>query len=541
MSAVPGDARETSSGSVAWIYAGTATFFLSGGAFYLYLARILPTGELGSVVVLGAIASLVSIAAALGLGGGLQHFLAFYRGRSEQANTRTLLRSAFALAALLSLLATGVLVVLADPLSHFFFHSGQYTATLEFLGLYAGLATAATILQSVLIGLQRFVAFSLAYILSSVATYGLPVLLLHFWPDARSVVFGWALGAGIGVLVSATLVVRGARAALRPGPAEPGSLRARTLYRSVLLYSVPLLASTLVGTTASYVDRLVLASLANLPTVGVYNYAILVATGSLFVVAPFATVLVPRISASFGRHEVRAIRAVGRTAITLIVLVYVPLALGLAAVGPALLRSLVGNAFVAASGPMALLLGITAVSIPYAVLVSIASGIRRTPILLHASALALLSNVGLSVLLVRRVGMMGAAVGNASMYSIVLLVLYFELRSTDLVRFDLGSIARIWAASATMFAAIAVPLFLLGFPIKLVPVFLVIGGAVLLLALRLVRAIPGDVVDALIRFLPRWTSVVRPVLCWSAACERCHHRQAWSGAAPSLVAGPKDL
>jgi O-antigen/teichoic acid export membrane protein len=536
LSALLENPTETPRGSIPWIYGSTISFFLAGGVFYLWLAHTLPSEELGSVVVLSAIALIMSTGAALGLGAGFQHFLSFYKSRSELSILRALVRSSFLIATLLSLAAATVLVALSSPLSTLFFHSERLALTIKFLGLYSGLATAAAILQSVLVGLQRFVAFSIVSMVGSVSTYGMPVVLLHFWPSVQTIVFGWVVGAAITVILAALIVIRYVRqSALQPTDSRRSS-SGKMLYRSILLYSVPVLASSLVGTAASYVDRLVLSSLVDLSTVAIYNYAILVTAGSLFVVGPFATVLVPRISTFFGRDEPDAIRRVSQTSATLIVLVYVPFALGLAAIGPFLLRFLVGSAFVAASFPLAALLGITAASIPYTILISLASGIRRTGSLLHASALALVANIGFSVVLVPRIGMIGAAFGNSSMYWVAFLVLYFELRGTDLVRFDSRSITRIWTASATMFVAVVVPLTLLGYDPTFVPLFIAVGTVVFLASLRLTRAVPDDAADALIRFLPRWAGVVRPTICWVAACERCSHDEQWSRLVPSVDA-----
>jgi stage V sporulation protein B len=526
----PAEGHErTSRTGIPWIFAGSVTFFVIGGVFYLYLAHVLPTNELGSVVVLGAIAILVGTGAALGLGTGFQHFLSFHQGRSEFADVRALVRASFATSSLLGLAAASIVAGSAGPLSVFFFHSQQYTQTIELLGLYSGLYTASSILQSVLIGLQRFVAFSVAYMIGSTATYGIPVVLLQFWPSVESIVLGWVVGSAIALTLAAGLVLRyGRPRAVALAPERP-TQSGKTLYRNVLLYSFPVLASALISTGAAYVDRLVLASLANLSTVGIYNYAILVTTGSLFLVGPFQTVLVPRISELFGRDDPNGIRRVHRTGVTLIVLVYVPFALGLAAIGPFLLRLLVGAAFVPASLPMALLLGITALSIPYTILLSLASGIRRTQILLHASSVSLVSNIALSVLLVPRFGMLGAAVGNSSMYWVAFLVMYLELRGTDLVRFDVGSISRIWAASLVMCTAVAGPLILLAYRPLLVPLFIAVGIAVFLLSLRLVRAVQEDTVEAMVHMLPRWAAGVRPLICWVGACDHCHHAEELSG------------
>ncbi len=505
-------------------------FFVTGGIFYLYLAHVLAPDDLGTVVVLSAVALIASTAAVLGLGAGFQHFLAFYLGRGDGDRLRNLVSSALATAAVLAVVAAVAVASASWPLSVFFFHTPRFALTIELLGLYSGLATAATILQSVLLGLQRFAVYARVYMAASIATYGLPVLLLQFVPGVVTIVVGWTAGSAIGLLLCLVAVLRGTRPLAPLMLGRGARLGGAPISRSLLLYSIPIFASSLIGTSASYVDRLVLASLTALSTVGVYNYAILMTTGSMFLVGPVATVLVPRISAMFGRSDLDAIRAAGRTSITLVVLVFVPFALGLAAVGPFVLRLLLGSTFVSASVPLAMLLVISAASIPYVILVALASGIRRTGLLLEASALALLANVGLSVGLVPSAGMIGAAVGNSAMYWVALLTVYFGLRGTDLVRFDTASIARIWLASLAMFVTVALPLALLGYRAAFVVGFIAVGVVVLLVSLRLVRAVPADAVTALVAQLPKWAAFVCPLVCWVAGCHDCDHPAELSGA-----------
>jgi stage V sporulation protein B len=266
-------------------------------------------------------------------------------------------------------------------------------------------------------------------------------------------------------------------------------------------------------------DRLVLAYLVDLSTVGIYNYAILVASASLFVVSPFGTVLVPRISALFARQESAAIRKVTPTSISLLALIYVPVALGLAAISPFFLGALVGPGYDAASLPLAILLVLTAVTIPYAILGSLAAGIRRTPALMKASGLALLANVAVSVVLVPRIGMAGAALGNSAMSWVPFLVLYLELRKTGLIQFDQRSLAGIWGAALVMGVSVAVPVGWLGYRPVLAPPFLAIGVGVFALMLRYVRAVTPDMAAALVHALPRWAEFLRPAVAWFVAVD----------------------
>ncbi len=500
---------------IPWVYLSTLSFFLAGAIFYLYLARVLPTTELGSVVVLLAIGTLVSACFSLGLGPGFQHYLSYYIGRRDPGTVRSLVRSALVSTAVLSVATAATTVVLSGELSALFFHSVSDASLIEILGLYAGLLTGLTLLQSILLGIQRFIIYSGISTLAYAASYGTPIVFLTLWPDLRSVILGWTVGAALGCGLFLVSVLSRATG----GPAPDGAAaapRGASLYRAVLAYSLPLFAATVITSGAVYVDRLVLASLSDLASVGVYNYAILVGSGSLIITNPFSTILVPKLSERFGSGERDAIRGMVTTSITLVVLLYVPFALALAAIGPALLALLVGGAFVAASTPMAILLGLTAVAVPATILTSLAAGVRRPGALVRASAFAVVANAGISFVLVPRIGMDGAAIGNSAMIWGAFLVLWLSLRDTGFVQIDLRSVGRIWASAAVMAGAIALPLYLFGYPLALLPVALAAGLGVLLVMLRLTRAVPAEVVAFFEGLLPRWLRFVRPAIEWVA-------------------------
>lgn len=520
MSALLEDPRETTRRNIPWVYLSTTAFFVAGAIFYLYLARLLSAGQVGSVVVLLAIATLLSAVFSLGLGPSFQHFLSFYLGRKDGGTVRALIGSGLLAAVGLGLAAAAATYGLAPFLGQLFFHTSDFTSMVQLVAIYAGLFTASTLLQSVLLGLQRFFLYSALSLATYGTTYGSPLVLLHFISGVRAVVLGWSVGAALGFALFLTAVVYHWRLPVHSQDPSPSpSPWDRGLYRSLLLYAIPLFASTVIATGASYVDRLILATLADLASVGVYNYAILVGSGSLIVVAPFATILIPKISEAFGRGEPQAIRAMIRTSNTLIVLVYVPFALAIASVGPFLLRFLVGPQFVAASEAMALLLVLTAIAVPYSVLTSLAAGVRRPWSLVGASTAAIGANAGLSFLLVPRLGMVGAAVGNSAMSWGVLIVLLVALRRTGLLAFDTTSIGRIWAAGLLMAAVIGLPLYEFGYSGFLAVPLVVVGLAVLLVGLRLSRAVPMEVRGFLERMLPRWLEFVKPAIRWAAPCE----------------------
>ena len=508
-------------GAVPWLYAQSTVATLAGALFYLYLARVAPLDELGAAVVLQAFAMIAATAASLGLGRGFTHFLSYHQARGENDTARTLLRLSYLTAALLALVAAGVTVALSGELSELLFHSPTYTSTVELLAVLSGVVTAGLILGGVLLGLQRYVSFSIVAILGNTAMFSLPLVLFTFWRTLPAIVIGWALGSAlldVGLIVA---IEQAARAVGISGRGPTVSLRVTN--QSVLVYSLPVVASLLITTSTYFVDRLVLASIANLGTVGVYNYAILFATAALFLVTPIQSVLTPRISALFARGEWSRIRAVVWNASTLIALVFVPISLGVAALGPLLLRLLVGPEFVPAAVPLAVLLVISALFIQFNVLVSLSSGTRRTSVLMVSSLSALIANAALSILLVPYMGMLGAAIGNSAMFWAPFLVLSYSWRRSDLARVDLRAIGAIWAASAALSLTMGVPLLVLHYVPIYVPLFVALGVGVFLVALRLLRALPAETTDELMRHLPRWAYGLRPIICWSAACSGCHH------------------
>lgn len=513
------EALEPPSTSVPWVYLNSLVFLLSGAVFFLYLAHVLPNASLGAIVILSAIAALMVVVFSLGFGFGFQHFLSFYLGRSNHAMVRTLIRSAMFFALVLSISCAIATFTLSGLFSDIFFHSRSYTSAFSVLAVFSGVQAANSPLRSVLLGLHRFAAYSIVSILASTAMYGLAIGLFWLRPGVDSIVTGWTVGASLGLALAVVAILQtshphGVDTIGRDGGNEPG------LYRNILAYSLPLFAWSVLATGATYVDRLVLASVADLTSVGVYNYALLIATGTLAVVGPFATLLIPKASKSFGQQNEQGIRALARSAITLIVLVYLPVGLGVAALGPFLLRYLAGPGFVSASIPLMMLLVISALSVPYSILSSIAAGTRRTIAFAKAASLALIANITLSVALVPTFGMIGAAIGNSSMSWVPFLVFYLDLRGSGLIEFDLPSLSRIWLASGAMSIIVGVPLWLANYDPVLVPAFVVLGIVCLAFLLRILKAITTDTAGTLLQFLPRWLAGVRYAVYWLTPTSR---------------------
>ena len=83
---------------------------------------------------------------------------------------------------------------------------------------------------------------------------------------------GWSIGSALTCALY-VVAIRRASGSWSGTVAGQEVMSSAGLHRSILAYSLPLFVWSVLATGALYVDRLVLASVANLASVGVYNYA----------------------------------------------------------------------------------------------------------------------------------------------------------------------------------------------------------------------------------------------------------------------------
>jgi hypothetical protein len=94
-------------------------------------------------------------------------------------------------------------------------------------------------------------------------------------------------------------------------------------------------------------------------------------------------------------------------------------------------------------------------------------------------------------------------------------------------------------ASVVMFATVAAPLSFLGYGFAMVVLFVFVGVAVLLVSLRIARAVPSGIAAILVHSLPQWAAFLRPAVCWVTNCSTCDHATEWTGPTAAVDVPPK--
>ena len=61
--------------------------------------------------------------------------------------------------------------------------------------------------------------------------------------------------------------------------------------------------ASLIGYGATYLDRFIVSYLMNLSLLGIYNFALLISSAISFIIGPFSTILLPKLSEMYRMGE----------------------------------------------------------------------------------------------------------------------------------------------------------------------------------------------------------------------------------------------
>ncbi|MBX8632489.1 MAG: oligosaccharide flippase family protein, partial [Thermoplasmata archaeon YP2-bin.285] len=376
-------------------YAYFATLTLAGAAFYIYVIHIFPKDLVGSVALLIAILSLFPVVFSFGLQYGWQHFTSYSLGVHNDESVKGIVQKAIKVGLLLSALSVIALVVLARPISFLFFHSYSYLELVYLLAFDIPSSIMITFFNSLMLGLQNFRkagTIGMAYV---IVVYGTSIIALHFTHSIYSIPLGW----GVGYFAGAILYYVDIRRRLRAKRSSPFELK------PLFSYSLPLYITGILSYGAVYVDRLTVAYLKDLSSIGVYNLALLISSGTSILSSPIGGIIFSKFSEFYARQDHEMIKEGVRIATDAASILYVPAALGVAAISVPVIKLLAGAGYLEGAIPLSIILVVNALFVFGGPLGNAMQGIRKTRVFVMSTGLALFSNTFLSFTLIPRLSL----------------------------------------------------------------------------------------------------------------------------------------
>ena len=435
-------AREGAITGALYQFLATSSSFIAGSFFYIYLAKFYTPTDVGNVALLLATVGIFTSIFSLGLLQASQHFISYYLGKGEYSKIRAFVFKTVIYGTISSLVAMLSLIILSSYISGVFFHTFSFTGTIQLLSVYLFALIMFGVLSGILLGMQRFRRAAFVSIFASTLSYGLAGMLLFQYHTDEMIVAGWMIGYALGTLL---LAISAIHISLR----HPKEVL-RFSYKEVMLYSTPILFSGIMGTSAAYIDRFVVAFFINVSTLGIYNFVLLVSSALSLFLTPLYNVLLPKLSELFSQKDKASIIKGVKLSTNLINFIYVPAALGAAALSGRIIILLSQTQYLSATVPMGIFLIISAMFITSGVLVQTVSSIRKTPIFVLSASTTLASNIILSIFLIPPFGIIGAAISNSSVTVLTFFILLWYTRLNGYSGLDFVATLKVWFVAGTM-------------------------------------------------------------------------------------------
>ncbi len=485
--------------SVIYQYLSAIVSVLSGFLFYIYIVRVFTTEVVGVVALLSAMMILFSTIFGVGLNFGVQHFISYYMGKNDPESLRAVVKEISIVLILVSILAIVFMWFSSPAFAYLFFHTYRYLDIIRIMGFAVVASLGANVTGGMVLGLQKFGANGLINIAYTVAMYSAIVILLQFSVSPLVVVVGWTAGYSLAALLFSIHVIR-----------RIGGMKSSTKavsVRTIIDYSLPLFISSLLGYGATYVDRFVVSFFLSLSEMGIYNFSLLIVTALAILITPFGTILLPKLSELYGRGDIENLRIYSSKAIELLLAFYIPVSLVVAAISPSILLFLANPSYLPGYIPITVITITNALFISSNILGVSLQAVRKTRIFLLSSSLALISNFIISILLIPRFGINGAAMGFSSIYIMGFAVTYYYSRKYGTAYFEKRKIAKIMISGAIMFSAVfALQMYYWYSPLKMVA-YILLGFVIYILLIRLLGTFSYEDIEMFMKLLPRTMNI----------------------------------
>ena len=493
---------ETLGKGIAFQYAYSATLTLSGAAFYLYAIHIFPKSLVGSVALLIAILSLFPVIFSFGLQYGWQHFTSYEIGTGNSDGVGGIVRRALSIGALLSTAAVATLLSTAHVISFLFFHSYAYTTLVYMLALDIPSAIMISFLNSILLGLQNFRKSGIIGMTYVLSVYGISIAALHITRSIYAIPIGWGVGYFIGVLLFYTDIIK------RTKSMSVAKFEMRPLFS----YSLPLYITGILSYGAVYIDRLTVAYLKDLSSIGVYNLALLIASGVSILSSPLGGIIFSKFSEFHGRNDSEMIKEGVRISSNAAAILYVPAALGISAISVPLIRLMAGSGYAQGALPLSIILIVNAVFIIGGPIGNAMQGTRRTHVFIISTSLALLSNFILSFTLIPVMSLAGAAIAYSSTGVVSFIIIYAFARNAGLVKLDMRFLSRLWLSAGVMALAVYLAASMTAYALILLPLYVLVGVAVYIAMIHFTSALREDDRSLIVSLIPKRLKIMRKIV-----------------------------
>ena len=501
-----GESESFESG-VALQYAAVISMFIFSTLFYFIIAHLLSTTIVGSISLIYAMISIFSVFFVIGFSAGIEHFVSYHLSRNNFGNVKSLIKKTGTFAIISAVIAYAVIFAVAPYIARILFHSFYFVEFIRISGIAISGAILMNIFSSMLLGLKQYRIYSMGYLFVNISSYIIPIALLFIFRTAIYVIIGISIADFINAGVYVSLLLKSYKLlgkSKKMEKIEP--------FATLIIYSLPLFFSSIMTTSGTYMDRIIVSYFINLSYLGIYNYALVIASVAAVLTMPISNLLIPKLSGYFSLDDRRGFRNTVKMLLNVSSLIYIPGAMGIAAVSKITLYIFAGPSYVIAYIPLIIIMFVTSLFIGTVILASAIKSVQKSRIFIFSSGAALLSNIILSIVLIPRFNIIGAGIAYSSMTTINFAIVYSYARKLGISNYDIIAVIKIWISSIILFIIIFAAQFFLPYNI-FSELFLILAGiAIYLPEIKFMKLIGVPEKEFIISVVPSKFTLLRRLI-----------------------------
>ncbi|MFH1774708.1 MAG: flippase [Methanobacteriota archaeon] len=349
----------------------------------------------------------------LGLSTGVVRYVSYYRGKESPEGIKGAITSGLKISLFLSLLTSAAIFLTASWISTSVFNAPALVPVLRIFAIIVPFSALSLILLNVLIAFEKVKYYvSVKNILESIVLIVSTAVIIYLGYGILGAAIAYALAIVSTFLISLYLLEK------RVFPIFRTTVKSAGIGRELLYYSWPLTFTGLLSTIIGSADSIMIGYFLTVSDTGIYNAAVPTASLLFLVSGPMLTLFMPIIAESYGRGEIKELKAVYRRIAKWIFFINFPIVLLIAAFSKEILNILFGSAYAAGSSALIfLIIGYFIYSI-FEPSRNILLVIKKTKLLLLASIIATVLNIIFNYLLIPVYGITGGAIATCIAFSI---------------------------------------------------------------------------------------------------------------------------
>jgi O-antigen/teichoic acid export membrane protein len=467
---------------------------LMGVFYFVYATRMLPVSDIGLLAALQMLALFFANTANFAVHQAGIKYTAEHVGRNSPDIVKGVIHKTVLFGLLTSCLFSLICFAAAPLLATSILGQAdlQFLITLLAVDIFALNLT--FFLSGIFLGLQKFKVVAVINILTTGATrFLLAATMLYLGYGVLGVLIGWIAGDFANILTYLTLTPLTLRTKTKATPFKLSTL---------LKYSLPLYGSNLLIFIAGYVDIFLVLTLTGFYNLGIYNAAVLASTVVGVISISIGNVLFPQFSEFYGKYGENFLKEASTKAARYVSLLIIPIAVGAAALSYPIMTLFAGLAYEAAAPPLTVISTGIALSCLTVVVNAILLSLGKTKTVLTATTLAILSDITVCILLIPHLGVVGAALGRATLAIINLLCLLYAMKRSYGFHYDRAALAKAWLSTLVM-ALILIALQWVKMERTLLPLYVAIGILTYAAMLKATKALNHEDAELAKAFLPK--------------------------------------